>query len=351
MTNTPSSRDAPYSTFSPVRLDALSDEELDTLPFGVIGLDREGRILRYNVAEARFARLDRGRVLGKSFFGEIARCTATPEFLGRFETFVRDPATAPVRFPFVFAFRFGAQQVDVEMGGAPGSGRVYLCVNRRRFLPRTKDVPPSKEAPLLAELEPGADKLGVLRDDDGRRRVDVEVAMFEALFASNARARGPEADAFLRDWGVAWGRVAVVDLETDVLKAREKLLGELSMADAMAAVAGHLERRKLGRLVVDFSHAPRGAIVLAVERNVFGETSTRGCAVLEGFLAVVLSHMAKRPLVVREASCRSRGAASCELVAIAATRAPALERAVEGGARSIDDVVRAIGEEAHRGGR
>lgn len=66
-----------YATFDPDRLNALGDEELDALPFGVISLDVEGRIARYNMADARFARLDRGQVVGRSFFGEVARCTDT----------------------------------------------------------------------------------------------------------------------------------------------------------------------------------------------------------------------------------------------------------------------------------
>jgi photoactive yellow protein len=52
----------------PMQLDGRSDQELDTLPFGVIALDDEGTILRYNLYEAQFARLDRNQVLGRDFF-------------------------------------------------------------------------------------------------------------------------------------------------------------------------------------------------------------------------------------------------------------------------------------------
>ena len=62
---------------SPVLVDALrvpemSDAELDALPFGVICLDKTGTVIRYNVAEARLARLDRSQVVGKNFFRTIA---------------------------------------------------------------------------------------------------------------------------------------------------------------------------------------------------------------------------------------------------------------------------------------
>ena len=63
-------------------LDRYDDAALDDLPFGVICLDAAGTILRYNLAEARLARLDRSKVLGRGFFRDIAPCTATPEFKG-----------------------------------------------------------------------------------------------------------------------------------------------------------------------------------------------------------------------------------------------------------------------------
>lgn len=64
-------------------LDGYDDAQLDDLRFGVICLDAQGTILRYNLAEARLARLDRSKVVGRDFFRRIAPCTATPEFEGR----------------------------------------------------------------------------------------------------------------------------------------------------------------------------------------------------------------------------------------------------------------------------
>lgn len=238
-----------YATFDPDRLDALGDEELDALPFGVIGLDGDGRIVRYNMAEARFARLDRGQVVGRSFFGEVARCTDTPEFRGRFDE-VKSGTRATVRFEYVFAFRFGAQRVDVDMGTvskavtAPSSARVYLCINRRKFLPRQKDVSAAIEAPLIAELEPGAEAAGVVRDDQARRRIEVDLTMLEALFGTVARREKLGARAMLRDWGTAWGKLAVADLETEALERHGKSLGELPMTGTRS----HRAARRAERL-------------------------------------------------------------------------------------------------------
>jgi len=347
---TPSSSRSAFSSFSAAHLDALSDEELDTLPFGVIGLDAEGSIRRYNVAEARFARLDRAQVVGKSFFTEIARCTATAEFQGRFEVLVKTPESESIAFDFVFAFRFGAQQVNIDIGRAPGTARFYVCVNRKKFLPRLKNVSASIEAPLIAELEPDAALASVLRDEQGRRRLEIDPTLLQTLFASTSRRMAHEADTFLRDWGTAWGRVAVVDLETEMLQVREKLLGEVPMAEAMNALGAYLHRQRLGHLVLSFEHAAHGALVLAVERSAFSESSSRGCAVLEGLFAAVLSHLARRPLVVREARCRARGAARCELVATAMTRLTALDDAVATLSTPVPDVIKKLTEEAARGG-
>ena len=340
-------------TSSPDALHELSNEDLDALPYGVIALDEEARIVRYNVAEARFARLDRTRVVGRSFFDEIARCTKVPEFHGRYVHLLEIADTPVVRFSFVFAFRFGAQAVDIEMGRSSRARLVYITVNRRKFLPRESEVPASLEAPLLVELEPEAENAGVLRDEQGRRKLEVEAPLFEALFSTlNSPTWSPSpADTaqLLRSWGSAWGRIAVVDLQADALQSKGASLGELTMAGAVAVMAGYLRRQRLGGLTVDFAHAGRGAIVVAFERSFFAELgAVSGCPVVEGLLGVLLGHLARRLVVVRETRCTRRGAAFCEFVAMAATRAGALERAAEGLALPASEVIDRVMAEVRR---
>ena len=343
-----------YAEFEPDRLDALTDEELDALPFGVIGLDGEGRIARYNMAEARFARLDRGQVVGRSFFGEVARCTDTPEFRGRFERIKSEGTPTRVRFEYVFAFRFGAQKVDVDMGSVSGTSatRVYLCINRRRFLPRQKDVPASVEAPLIQELEPDAEATGVARDDRARRRVEVDITMLAALLGTVERREKLGAPAMLRDWGTQWGRLAVADLETEAIEIHGKPLGHLPMVGAMEIVGRYFQRQKLGRLSFDYEEAARGAIAVRIERSAFAEVPARsGCAAIEGLLAAIFSHLASRELVVRESCCRANGADECLLVAVSASRVSAVERAVRVPSKTPREVVDALSEESRREAR
>ena len=343
-----------YAVFEPDRLDALTDEELDALPFGVIGLDGEGHIARYNMAEARFARLDRAQVVGRSFFDEVARCTKTPEFHGRFEKIKSDPTPTRIRFEFVFAFRFGAQKVDVDIGSVSGTSvtRVYLCINRRRFLPRQKDVPASIEAPLIDELEPGAEAAGVARDDRARRRVEVDITMLAALFGTVARRERLGASGMLRDWGAQWGRLAVADLETEAIEKHGSPLGQLSMIGAMEILARYFHRQKLGRLSFDYEEAARGAIAVRIERSAFAEVPAgTGCAALEGFFASVFSHLSSRELVVRESCCRANGADECLMLAVSASRVSAVERAVRVRSKTPREVVDALSEESRSEGR
>jgi hypothetical protein len=51
--------------------DALDDEALDHLPFGVIRLDPAGRIERFNKPEADRSGIQRWRALGRDYFREV----------------------------------------------------------------------------------------------------------------------------------------------------------------------------------------------------------------------------------------------------------------------------------------
>ncbi len=340
----------PEKTFSPDALNALTDEELDSLPFGVVGLELNGRIARYNVAEARFARLDRGRVIGKSFFEEIARCTAVPAFKGNFDRLRDDPKAPPCQFSFVFAFRFGAQGVDIELGRATRGPLIYMTVNRRKFLPRQTGLSPTQEAVPLVDLEPEAEASGVSRDLAGRRKLEAESSMLVALLSTLRDTNPATVHRTLVEWGVAWGRVVVVDMEVDVIERLGSTMGELTMATAMDVVADRLLRQRLGRLAVDFGHAGRGAIVLSIQRSVFAELGGHAaCGVPEGLFSVVLTHLAKRLVAVREVRCARLGAPSCDFVAVVPARVRALERVAQGLTTAPDAAIDAMIAEVHRG--
>jgi photoactive yellow protein len=93
------------------RIESFTRDQLDELPFGTILLDLSGRILEYNLAEARLAGLDREQVVGRDFFSEVAPCTNVQAFAGRFREAM--DAAEEVRFAYEFAFRRGPVEVEI----------------------------------------------------------------------------------------------------------------------------------------------------------------------------------------------------------------------------------------------
>ena len=68
-------------------MNSLADSDaqaLDSLPFGVIGLRDPGIVTSYNGFEQQTSGFPADRVLGRSFFTEIAPCTNNSEVRGRF---------------------------------------------------------------------------------------------------------------------------------------------------------------------------------------------------------------------------------------------------------------------------
>ena len=319
-----------------------SDVELDLLPYGVICLDRTGTIVRYNRVEARFARLDRALVLGKQFFGVVAPCTTTPEFEGRFRTFVEDPnGPAQVSFPYVFNFRFGSQEVDVEIRRSRSPEHFYVCVGRRRFRSSALIATPGGEqrGVLLDELAPEEDAQGIVRDEVERRNVILDSTFFEALQATLDDAGAAQA------MGLRWGARAARDLETEAAETFDRPLRRLPIKKALALVTGYLRRQGWGPLVVDLEHASAGLLAFHLERSVLAETSTAAstpsCGLIAGFLESVLSHLAQRPLVVREAHCRALGHASCLFVSSGASMRDTLLSAIATGS-DVAGIARAV---------
>lgn len=338
------------STPTPVPLDArqldeVPDSELDKLPFGVIALDRDGTILRYNLAESRLARLDRTDVLGKSFFREVAPCTQTPDFEGRFRSVVESGARDPVRFAYLFDFKFGAQEVDVEIVQAASTERFYVLINRRTFLPAREKG--RKPAPLQRELAPAEADLGVRRDPVDRRFVEPTTILFAALRPTLDRI-APEGWAMLCfEWGVQWGRLAAIDLETRALEASGKSLRELSMRVALERYAAWFKEGGWGSLDVDFSASRDGLIVARVERSAIAEAVSASrvprCQLFAGLFAALFGHLAARRLVAKEVACKSEGAPRCTFAIAGASRRDSLDAATAS-TRDFEQVVRRFRE-------
>jgi photoactive yellow protein len=110
--------------------DVLTEDELDNLPMGMIQLDRNGIILKFNQAESTLARVEKSDALGRSFFDEVAPCTRVQEFHGRFVEGVANRSLHTV-FPYEFRFRDGREKsVVISMFYSASTDSVWVLVQR-----------------------------------------------------------------------------------------------------------------------------------------------------------------------------------------------------------------------------
>ena len=112
------------------KVDGVTHSHLDSLPFGAIELDEEGRILRYNQTEAHISGRTAEDVVGRNFFTEVAPCTNVQEFAGRFRQGMKDRELDAV-FPYLFDFRMAPTQVWVRLYYSQATGKAWVFVRRR----------------------------------------------------------------------------------------------------------------------------------------------------------------------------------------------------------------------------
>jgi photoactive yellow protein len=115
------------------RVDLLSERDLDDLPIGMIQLDANGKILRFNKTEAQLARLNRDNQLGKNFFSEVAPCTKVKEFHGRFVDGLQKKELFET-FGFVFKFAHGPRHVAITLFYSAKTSSVWVLVSQANKL-------------------------------------------------------------------------------------------------------------------------------------------------------------------------------------------------------------------------
>jgi photoactive yellow protein len=343
------------ASFDLLTIDTRTDQELDTLPFGVIALDDEGTILRYNLYESQFARLDRNQVLGRNFFAEVAQCTRGEPFEGQFRRGVSTGATGSfARFPFLFDFKFGAQHVEVEMIRPAAVSRYYLLINRRQITPPRPNRGPGDVAVLQRELAPDEGTKGVRRDPVERRVVEVPWAFFAALRATCEKLAPETWPLFCAEWGVQLGRRLAIDLETAAIESTGRSLAELPMSELAALVSHRLADQGWGKAVFDFAAIREGVLIVEVVRSILAEASPQArrstlapradlaCPLLAGTVGAIVSHVAGRRLVAREVACLSAGDDACRFVLTAHARRGAIDAAIANGSRGVEAIREAL---------
>ncbi len=115
-------------------LDALDACALDELEFGLIGIDADGVVQRYNALESSFSGLAASRVLGRCLFTVIAPCMNNAMVAGRFEAAMRDGLELDTTLDYVLALRMRPVKVRLRLlagtGGSRNDGMRYVLVQR-----------------------------------------------------------------------------------------------------------------------------------------------------------------------------------------------------------------------------
>ena len=111
-------------------LAALSDDELDALTFGVIGIDADGVVQRYNAFESKMAGLSPQRVLGHPLFTVVAPCMNNFMVAQRFEDAAAAPSSLDETVNYVLTLRMRPVKVKLRLLAAPGTAMRYVLVQR-----------------------------------------------------------------------------------------------------------------------------------------------------------------------------------------------------------------------------
>ncbi len=111
-------------------IEAATDEALDALTFGVIGIDQDGNVQRYNSWESRAAGLSPGKVLGHHLFTVVAPCMNNFMVAQRFEDALSDGSPLDATIDYVLTLRMRPIKVKLRLLSDAHVARRYVLVQR-----------------------------------------------------------------------------------------------------------------------------------------------------------------------------------------------------------------------------
>lgn len=109
----------------------LSAGELDELSFGVIGFDAEEKICIYNAPEARWAGLDKNKVLGTLMFEVVAPCMNNYLVAQRFEHALQHHEALDATLDYVLTLRMRPTPCALRLLADPTSRIRFILVSRK----------------------------------------------------------------------------------------------------------------------------------------------------------------------------------------------------------------------------
>jgi photoactive yellow protein len=119
----------PNANFETVRLhdlEAMSAEEHDALPFGVVGFSADTVVQVYNATETRMSGLDPATVVGVPFFEAVAQCMNNFMVAQRFED---EPELDDI-LPYVLTLRMRPTKVRLRLLATAETPRRYVLIER-----------------------------------------------------------------------------------------------------------------------------------------------------------------------------------------------------------------------------
>ena len=119
-------------------LESASRDGIDNFGFGLVVMDRDGRVLGYNQAESQLSGLPAGEVIGRNFFVEIGPCTNNYLIAQRYRDSAGQGQAGPgeagqgeeldEQLDYVFTYRMAPTPVRLRLLARHGSPRQYLAV-------------------------------------------------------------------------------------------------------------------------------------------------------------------------------------------------------------------------------
>ena len=107
-------------------LDALTRDQMDSLPYGVVGLTADNLVEVYNAAEAKWAGIPEGPVLGTNFFTNTAQCMNNYMVAQRFE----DEEELDAVLDYVLTLRMRSTPVRLRLLKKPSARLRYILIQR-----------------------------------------------------------------------------------------------------------------------------------------------------------------------------------------------------------------------------
>lgn len=107
-------------------LEAASENEIDTLKFGVVRMKADATVTLYNAFESNLSGLDKKNVLGRNYFEQVAPCTNNYMVAQRF----LDIPEMDAVIPYVFSFRMKPTSVRLRLLRSASAKSMYLLVER-----------------------------------------------------------------------------------------------------------------------------------------------------------------------------------------------------------------------------